>query len=82
MPEMIRADAPKSDRELLLQVASDLEHIKEKIDGDGGICATLRMHTERLDALENWRWYILGGVTLATFWLVALGQYIDFVVNP
>lgn len=81
MSEGHRADVPKTDRELLLQVAGSLEHIREKIEGENGICDILRIHTDRLNSLENWRWYILGGVTLATFILIALEQYLNAMVR-
>jgi|GEM_PF-2293124 len=74
---MDRADIPKTDRELLLQIHSDLGHLNQKIVGVGGICETVQNHDNRICALENWRWYIFGGIAVLTFALVAFGRYID-----
>ncbi|MDD4776111.1 MAG: hypothetical protein PHG75_06345 [Syntrophomonas sp.] len=86
MPDQIRADVPKTDRELLLQLDMKFDNILEKFqgkNGNGGICADLEDHGKRIQNLENWRWYILGSVSIATFALVAFGRYIDvFVRKP
>lgn len=74
---MVSADAPQTDRELLLQIASELRHLNAKITGKGGICETQHDLECRVVALENWRWYILGGVSLLTFVLISFGRYLD-----
>jgi hypothetical protein len=74
---MASADAPQTDRELLLQIAGELRHLNAKITGKGGICETQHDLECRVDALENWRWYILGGVSLLTFVLISFGRYLD-----
>jgi len=84
MPDSIRADVPKTDRELLLQLDMKFDNILEKFqgkDGNGGICQDLADHSKRIQNLENWRWYILGGISIATFVLVAFGRYIDIFVK-
>jgi hypothetical protein len=62
MPE--RADVPKTDRELLLQVAGDVKSLNEKLDGENGLCALLQRHDARLTAIENWRWGLAGAFGL------------------
>jgi hypothetical protein len=74
------ADVPKTDRELLLQINGSLGRVIERLegkDGTGGLCAIVDMQGKRIGALENWRWYLLGGISLATFVLVVFGRYID-----
>jgi hypothetical protein len=46
--------------------------------------ANLKSHCEatkdlpaRVSALESWRWYIIGGISILTFILVSFGRYID-----
>ena len=77
---MLPADAPKTDRELLLQIHGDMHSIKERLegrDGRGGLCAQVENQAERITRLENWKFYIVGGITLATFVLVIFGRYLD-----
>jgi len=74
---MVSADAPQTDREYLIQIAKDLQHLNTKITGKGGICETQHDLECRVNALENWRWYILGGVSLLTFVLISFGRYLD-----
>jgi len=68
------ADQPKTDRELLLLIHGDMKKVKEQI---GGVCLQLKDHDDRIDKLENWRWYMVGGVSILTFLLVLFGRYID-----
>jgi len=75
-----RADIPKTDRELLLQLDYKIDSMMDKIqgkDGKGGICADLANHGERIRTLENWRWYIFGGLSIITLILVLFGRYLD-----
>jgi hypothetical protein len=65
------ASEPKTDRELLLS-------IYQKLCGDGGVCDILREQERRIDELERWRWYIIGGFAAITFLLVFIGRLIDF----
>ena len=77
---MLPADAPKTDRELLLQIHGDMQSIKERLegrDGKGGLCAQVENQGVRISNLENWKYYIVGGITIATFLLVAFGRYLD-----
>lgn len=74
---MVSVDAPQTDRELLLQIASEIRHLNAKIVGPGGICDTQHDLERRVDALENWRWYIIGGASLLTFVLATFGRYLD-----
>lgn len=67
-----RADVPKNDRELLLQIHQDMQHVRQKIDGPDGLCAVQRQQSERIGALENWRYYTIGVASLAGF-LAGLG---------
>lgn len=79
MPELA-ADVPKTDRELLLQIHGDMKQVKERLegkDGTGGICAVLESHGKDIQELQNWRWYIIGGISIITFFLVAFGRYLD-----
>ena len=75
-----RADVPKTDRELLLQLDMKIDNLLEKFqgkDGNGGICADIADHSERIRGLENWRWYIIGGGSLAAFAIAILGKFIN-----
>jgi len=77
---MLPADVPKTDRELLLQIHGDMQSIKERLegrDGKGGLCAQVENQGVRISNLENWKYYIVGGITIATFLLVAFGRYFD-----
>ena len=77
---MLPADAPKTDRELLLQIHGDMQSIKERLegrDGKGGLCAQVENQGVRISNLENWKYYIVGGISLATFALVVFGRYLD-----
>jgi hypothetical protein len=71
------ADVPKTDRELLLQIHMDVNYLRTKIIGNGGICQEIDGHEMRITALENWRWYLLGGVSILTFVAVLFGRYLD-----
>ena len=51
-----------------------MKKVKEQI---GGVCLQLKDHDDRIDKLENWRWYMVGGVSILTFLLVLFGRYID-----
>jgi len=67
------ADAPKSDRELLLEVHRDVGYIKTKMD----------KHDVRISNLENWRWYIIGGISVLTLVGVIWGRLIDIhIIQP
>jgi hypothetical protein len=68
------AEQPKSDRELLLLIHSDMKQLKTEI---GSICNQIKDHDDRIDKLENWRWYFVGGLSILTFILVLFGRYID-----
>lgn len=66
-----------TDREILLLNITEIRDLKEKIvgrNGEGGLCAEVKKQDSRLRKLENWRWYIGGGLTLITFLLI--GRYI------
>lgn len=79
-PYDLPADVPKTDRELLLMIHNDMLQIKERLegrDGHGGLCAEVSDQAMRIQRLENWRWYLIGGLSIITFLLVALGRYID-----
>jgi len=76
----IAADEPQTDRELLLQIHHDVNHLKTKISGKGGLCDEVQYHEKRIISLENWRWYLLGAFAAFTFLLVFLGRLIDFGV--
>jgi hypothetical protein len=78
---MAAADTPQTDRELLLQIASEIKHLNSKIVGKGGICETQHDLECRVAALENWRWYIIGGASLLTFVLATFGRYLDLGGN-
>ena len=65
------ASIPKTDRELLLS-------IYQTLCGEGGVCDIQRDQETRLEALENWRWYILGAFAAFTFLLAFLGRLLDF----
>jgi len=32
---------------------------------------------KRISSLENWRWYLIGGISILTFIAVLFGRYID-----
>ena len=74
---MVSADEPQTDREYLIQIAKDLQHLNAKITGKGVICETQHDLECRVDALENWRWYILGGISLLIFLLASFGRHLD-----
>lgn len=76
----IAADEPQTDRELLLQIHHDVNHLKTKISGSGGLCDEIHLHDQRIASLENWRWYILGAFAAFTFLLVFVGRLIEFGV--
>lgn len=74
----IAADEPQTDRELLLQIYHDVNHLKTKISGPGGLCDEVHLHDKRIVSLENWRWYILGAFAAFTFLLGFVGRLVDF----
>ena len=73
-PYLTPADQPKTDRELLLLIHGDMKQLKTEIVG---ICSQIKDHDDRIDKLENWRWYFVGGLSILTFLLVLFGRYID-----
>lgn len=70
----LRADVPKTDRELLLDVHKDVQLL---VKSQSDICKRLDGHDEQLKVLNDWRWYIIGGVSILTFLLVSFGRYLD-----
>jgi hypothetical protein len=66
-------ETPQTDRELLLKIYQ----ILVGPDGQSGLCSDIQKHGDRISALENWRWYILGGISIITLVLVAFGRYLD-----
>lgn len=71
------ADAPKTDRELLLQINQNVDNLRQKLegqDGNGGLCKIVMVQEIRLTELEKWRIYQTGILIL----LIALitGRYI------
>ncbi len=85
---MVSADSPQTDRELLLQIASELRHLNAKITGKGGICDQqheledrVADQEKRVSALENWRWYLIGMGTIFII-LVSYGRYLDLFGKP
>jgi hypothetical protein len=72
-PGDLAADVPKTDRELLLNIYGDMTRV----------CALVDRHEKRISVLENWRWYILGGISICTLILVTYGRLIDVhIVAP
>jgi hypothetical protein len=74
MDTNIRADVPKTDRELLLDVHKDVQLL---LKNNEVLCERIDGQDVRIKQLENWRWYLIGGITLATFLLVSFGRYLD-----
>ena len=70
----LRADVPKTDRELLLDVHKDVQLLLKNQDD---MCRRQDNQDLAIKELQNWRWYIIGGVSIITFLLVAFGRYID-----
>ena len=68
------ADRPKTDRELLLIISGDMRQVREQIVG---VCTQQKDQNDRINRLENWRWYLIGGISIVTFLLVLFGRYID-----
>jgi len=73
-PYSTAADQPKTDRELLLVIHIDIKQVKDQVIS---MCTQLHDQDERIDRLENWRWYIIGGISILTFFLVLFRQYIN-----
>lgn len=73
MPD-IPADAPKTDRELLLQIHQDVIHLRQKIEGQDGICDIQKRQQQEIDELKKWRIY----QTVLLIALIALitGRYV------
>jgi len=79
----VPSDEPQTDREWLTRIDSKLNNLTEKIDGKEGICILLRKHDARISTLENWRWYIIGGISVLTLIGVIWGRLIDInVIQP
>lgn len=74
MPDSIRADVPKTDRELLLDVHKDVQRLLESQEE---MCGRMDSQDAQIKELQNWRWYIIGGISILTFLLVSFGRYID-----
>jgi hypothetical protein len=75
------ADVPKTDRELLLTIHQDVNHLKEKIegkDGTGGLCGSIEAQGKRISDLEQSRWYLAGGLGLLIL-LVGAGRIIELL---
>ena len=75
------ADVPKTDRELLLTIHQDVNHLKEKIegkDGKGGLCGAIDDQAMRINKLEESRWYLAGGLGLLIL-LVGAGRLIELL---
>lgn len=73
-PYQSSAEQPKTDRELLLLIHGDMKQLKIEVVG---VCSQIKDHDDRIDKLENWRWYFVGGLSILTFILVLFGRYID-----
>jgi hypothetical protein len=68
------ADAPKTDRELLLQIYHELQIISETLkgpDGNSGLCAEVRQ-------LQRDRWYLAGAIAVLLL-LVTAGRLSDLL---
>lgn len=68
------ADQPKTDRELLLQIHSDVKNMKETItgpNGQGGICKDVKQ-------LQRDRWYLAGAIGLLIV-MVGAGRLIEIL---
>ncbi len=78
MSDQLRADVPKTDRELLLQIHADVKNLKDTItgpSGDGGICKDVKQ-------LQRDRWYLAGGIALLLV-MVGAGRLIEVLyVTP
>lgn len=72
------ADAPKTDRELLLQLLSKVDYITEKLNGVNGLCAVVERQNERIAQLERSKWY-LGGALALLIMLVGAGRLIEIL---
>ncbi len=70
------ADAPKTDRELLLQIYHELQIISETLkgpDGNSGLCAEVRQ-------LQRDRWYLAGAIAVLLL-LVTSGRLLDLILT-
>lgn len=74
MTDSIRADVPKTDRELLLDVHKDVQQL---LKSQEDMCSRMDSQDAQIKELQNWRWYIIGGISILTFLLVSFGRYID-----
>ena len=68
------SDEPRTDREWLTRIAGDVKYIKDKIDGKGGICDTLKTHEQEL--IDSKKWRIYQAVMLLALLLLISGRYI------
>jgi hypothetical protein len=51
------SDEPQTDREWLTRIAGDVKSIKNKLEGKGGVCDTLKQSQIEIDELKKWRIY-------------------------
>lgn len=72
------ADAPKTDRELLLQLLAKVDNINEKLNGDNGLCSAIERQNERIAQLERSKWYFAGALALLIM-LVGAGRLIEIL---
>jgi hypothetical protein len=77
-PSELPADVPKTDRELLLQLNQKIDYILDRLDGESGLCSTVRMQDERIKKLERDRWYLAGALGLLIL-LVGSGRLIELL---
>jgi len=77
-PPELPADVPKTDRELLLQLNQKIDYITDRLDGEAGLCSTIRMQEERIKKLERDRWYLAGALGLLIM-LVGTGRLIELL---
>jgi hypothetical protein len=81
MALILPADVPKTDRELLLTIHQDVNHMKEKIegkDGTGGLCGSIESQEKRISGLEQSKWYLAGALGLLII-LVGSGRLIELL---
>lgn len=69
-----RADVPQTDREAIMLMMGRMDTVIEKLDGEHGLFSKIEDLNDRVSSLENWRWYVIGGLTLV---LVIYGRYLD-----
>ena len=55
--------APRTDRELLLELRRDVRHMKEMLDRELTLqYSRTEDHETRIRVLENYRWWLMGAI--------------------